>query len=232
MIIFDGVDLEEIVPVKIEDIRVNPIQIEPIARQRFGFGQKLIRVSGISRRVSITFALPNEILEERAKQILDDITEWAQPFKVCPLSLPMYNDRHLDVMCVSYPQPSYRQWWESKLRLEFETFDNPYWTSDNEIRAQCGSPFTINGTAIPLVRIERNLGQKVANQTYSCNGKSMLFEQIPAGKLTIDLNDQIAEVSGASIMKYFSKTSRFIEPATGNLLISGNGVIIYRERWI
>jgi hypothetical protein len=60
----------------------------------------------------------------------------------------------------------------------------------------------------------------------------MFFSQIPAGRLVIDLNRQTAEVSGQSIMQYFSPTSRFIEPVPGNITITGNGNIYYRERWV
>ena len=82
-----------------------------------------------------------------------------------------------------------------------------------------------------MMRIERTLASAVANQTYASGGKSMFFEQIPAGRMLIDLNKQTAEVSGTSIMQYFGKTSKFIEPRTGNITISGTGTVVYRERW-
>ena len=231
MIIFAGIDLETIAPVKIEDIRVSPIQISPVARQRYGFGQDYIRMTGASRTITITFALKEEDLDKRYKAV-QDIVEWAKPYIENQLDLPMYADRHFDCVCTEYPSPSYRQWWESSLRLVFQTFDNPYWTSNEEIKANCGVPFTINGTAPPLMKIERDLTAKVANQTYSANGKSMVFDQIPAGHLLIDLNRQTAQVGNASIMQYFTKTSKFIEPVPGNITVSGNGTITYRERWI
>ena len=231
MIIFNGVDLEEIAPVKIDDIRVSPIQITPVVRQRIGFGQNFVRMTGSNRTITVTFAL---LLQDRDQRIaaLQDIVEWARDFEECPLVLPMYPDKHFDCRCTGHPEPSYRQWWESKLRLVFTTFENPYLTSDNEIRANCNLPFSIAGTAPPMIRIERNLSSRVANQTYAANGQSMFFSQIPAGRLVIDLNKQTAEVSGESIMQYFSPTSRFIEPVTGNITITGNGTITYRERWV
>jgi hypothetical protein len=83
-----------------------------------------------------------------------------------------------------------------------------------------------------LIKITRRLTAKSADQTYAANGRSMFFSQIPAGNMTIDLNKQTADVSGTSIMRYFSPTSRFIEPVTGNITITGVGQIAYRERWI
>ena len=232
MIIFNGVDIEDIAPVKIDDIHVSPIQTSPTARQRVGMGQDFVRMTGANRTVTIIFALLTNDINERYEQ-LKAIEAWADPYKEHDLSLPMYEgERHLECICTGYPDPSYRQWWESKLRLVFTTFENPYWTSNEEIRANCNVPFSIGGNAPPLIRIERMLTSRVANQTYAANGRSMFFSQIPAGKLLIDLNKQTASVSDASIMQYFGKTSKFIEPVTGNITITGDGNVLYRERWI
>ena len=231
MIIFNGVDLEEIAPVKIDDIRVSPIQTTPTVRQRIGFGQDFIRMTGGNRTITITFALLIQDRDERYKA-LEAIKEWAQPYKECALSLPMFEKKHFDCICTGYPEPSYRQWWESKLRLVFTTYDNPYLTSDDEIRVSCGTPFSIGGTAPPLMQITRKLSSKAANQTYAANGQSMVFSTIPAGNLVIDLNKETAEVSKTSIMQYFSVTGKFIKPVTGNITITGTGTVIYRERWV
>jgi hypothetical protein len=231
MIIFNGVDLEEIAPVKIDDIRVSPIQTNPVARQRVGFGQDFVRMTGGNRTITVTFAL---LLQERNERFeaLQKIVEWARPFEECMLSLPMYPGKHFDCRCTGYPEPSYRQWWESKLRLTFTTFDNPFLTSDNEISVKCGTLFSISGTAPPLMKITRTVSSSVGNQSYSSNGRTMTFSLIPAGNMVIDLNRQTAEVSGTNFMQYFSKTSRFIEPETGNINVAGTGTIIYRERWV
>lgn len=231
MIIFNGVDLEEIAPVKIVDIFVSPIQAQPVARQNYGIGQNFVRMTGGQRTITVTFGLLVEDKDERFS-LLDTIKEWARPWEECPLILPMYEGRHFDCRCTAYPEPSYREWWESTLRLVFTTFENPYLTSNDEIRANTNDDLTIGGTAPPLVRIERRLSAAVANQTYACNGKSMFFSQIPAGSLKIDLNKQTAEVSGTSIMQYLGKTSRFITPVNGSMRITGTGTIIYRERWV
>lgn len=231
MISFDGIQLEDIAPVMIEDIRISPMSAQPVERQAVGIGQQFIRMTGGKRTISVTFALLEENRDKRFR-LLEAIKEWAKPWKECPLILPQDETKHFDCRCTGYPEPSYRQWWESKLRLVFTTFENPYWTSNDEIRANCGQAFSIGGTAPPLIQISRTLPSAVVYQTYAANGQSMFFSQIPAGSLLIDLNKQTAEVSGSSIMQYFGKTSRFIQPVTGNITITGNGTIIYRERWV
>ena len=231
MITFNGVDLETIAPVKIDDIRVSPIQTNPVVRQRVDLGQDFVRMTGGTRTIAITFALLIQDVDERY-QVLEKIKEWADPYKQHALGLPMYNKKHFDCICTGYPEPSYRQWYESKLRLTFTTFENPYLTSDDEIKANCGTQFSIGGTAPPLMQITRKLTSQVSNQTYAANGQSMVFSTIPSGNLVIDLNNQTAQVSGTSIMKYFSTTSRFIKPVTGNITVTGTGTVIYRERWV
>ena len=231
MISFNGVDIEEIAPVKIEDIRISPMNVEAVTRQNIGIGDMFVRMTGGKRTITVTFALLEEDREIRFTQ-LEAIKEWARPWEECPLILPQDETKHFDCRCTGYPEPSYRQWWESKLRLVFTTFENPYWTSNDEIRAGLNQLVTIGGTAPPFMRIERRLTSRVANQTYAANGQSMFFSQIPAGSMVIDLNKQTAAVSGESIMQYFGKTSRFIIPVAGNVMITGNGTLIYRERWI
>lgn len=231
MIVFNGVDLEEIAPVKIDDIRVSPMNVQPLDRQSVGIGQRFVMMTGGQRTITITFALLEQNRDKRFR-LLEAIKEWARPWQECPLILPQDETKHFDCRCTGYPEPSYRQWWEAKLRLVFTTFENPYWTSNDEIRSSLNQLVTIGGTAPPLMRIERKLTSKAANQTYAANGKSMVFSQIPAGNLVIDLNKQTAAVSNTSIMQYFGKTSRFIQPTTGNITITGNGTLIYRERWV
>ena len=231
MIIFNGIDLQDIAPVKIEDIRVSPMNTQPVERQNVGVGQMFVRMTGGQRTITITFAVLEQDIDLRY-QILEAIKAWAKPFEEGPLILPMFPDRHFDCRCTGYPEPSYRQWWEAKLRLVFTTFENPYWTSNDEVRAALNQTITIGGTAPPLMRIERKLTSKVANQTYAGNGASMFFSQIPAGNLVIDLNKQTASVSRTTIMQYFGKTSKFIQPKTGNISITGTGNLLYRERWI
>lgn len=231
MIEFKGVDLQDVAPVKIVDINVSPMKISAVSNQRTGMGQDFVRMTGGQRTITITFALQEDDKDERFA-LLEAVKEWARPWEECPLILPMYPGKHFDCRCTRYPEPSYRQWWESKLKLVFTTFENPYLTSNDEVRTNTGQQVVIGGTAPPLIQITRTLSSATANQTYACNGKSMFFSQIPAGNMIIDLNKQTAEVSGSSIMKYFGKTSKFIIPVNGNMTITGTGQVVYRERWV
>ena len=231
MIVFNGVALEQVAPVKIVDIRVSPIQMTATARQRpVTWGADFVRMGGGSRTVAIEFALLTDDRETRQNQ-LAAITSWARSDKPEKLMLPNRRGVYLEVICTALPEPSLRQWWESKLRLVFTTFDNPYWTSIGEKSVACGTAFVVLGDAPPLMRIERTLTSSASNQSYSNGSQTMTFSSIPSGSMVIDLNRQTAAVGTSSIMGNYSFSSSFIIPKTGTQTITGTGTVKWRERW-
>lgn len=233
MILFNGVDLTETMPVKIDEIMVSPIALNPVARQRaIQFGAEFVRMGGGTRTVTITFAMLelNRAERERQMQVLRD---WANIGKEYTLELPEFVNKHLECAVTSLPDHSYRKWWENKLKLVFTCFDNPYWTSNDLIEVPCGNVFSIGGSAPPLMTIETRRTVKQTNQTYSNGTDSMTFTQIPAGNMVIDLNKQTAAIGNVSIMNYYNPLSTWIVPKVGaNQIITGTGTVKYRERWL
>lgn len=235
MIIFNGTDLERVAPVQIEDIDVSPIELNPIARQRaINWGAEFVRMSGGTRTITVTFALLEMDRAER-ETFMQKIRDFARVGnnKEYTLELPEYDDRHLECAVTQLPDYSYRKWWENKLKIIFTCFNNPYWTSNNLIEVQCGSVFSVSGSAPPLMNITWNVSATVANKAYSDGTNVMTFSTIPAGKMVIDLNRQTAAVGTTSIMRYYSPTGSWIKPKIGNnQKITGSGFVNYRERWV
>lgn len=233
MIVFNGVDFTETFPVKIDDIVVSPIQLDPVARPRaIKFGAEFIRMKGDTRTVTVTFALLESDIDER-ESIMQDLREWANIGKEYTLELPQFTNKHLECAVTQLPDHSYRKWWENKLQLQFTCFNNPFWTSNQQIEVPCGTLFSIGGSAQPLMQITRNGSTSLANQKYSDGSNTMTFTQIPSGSLVIDLNRQTAAIGSTSIMKYYSPTSKWIVPKIGaNQKITGAGTVRYRERWV
>ena len=236
MIVFNGIALEQVAPVKVVDIRVSPIQMTATARQRpVVWGADFVRMTGGSRTVSIEFALLTDDMETRNNQ-LAAVTRWARSDRPGRLQIPNRRGVYLEAMCTALPEPSLRQWWESKLRIVFTTYDNPYWTSISEKSVACGTAFVALGDAPPLMRIERTLSSAVSStQTYGNGSESMSFSAIPAGNMVIDLNRQTAAVTSgsttSSIMGNYSFASSFLIPRTGSQTITGTGTVKWRERW-
>lgn len=231
MIIFNGAALETIAPVFVEDVRVAPISMTATARQRpVNWGADFVRMTGGSRTVNITFGLLTDNADEREAQMMR-IVRWARSDRPGRLFLPHRAGRYLEAICTSLPEPSTRQWWESRLRLTFTTMENPYWTAEAEKSASCGSAFTALGDAPPLMRIERTLTEAATNQAYSRGAETMTFSSVPAGTLKIDLNAQTAAVDGDSIMSAYAFGSTFLRPALGPQTIAGTGTVYWRERW-
>ena len=231
MIVFNGVALEQIAPVKIVDVLVSPISMTPTARQRpVTWGADFVRMTGGSRTVSIEFALLTENRDDRQRQ-LQEITRWARSDAPGRLEIPNRRVVYLEAICTALPEPSLRQWWESKLRVVFTTFDNPYWTASELKSVACGTAFVVLGDVPPLMRIERTLSGSASNQTYGNGRESMTFSTIPAGNLKIDLNRQTAAVGSTNIMQYYAFSSSFLLPRTGVQTITGTGTVKWRERW-
>lgn len=231
MIVFNGVALEQVAPVKIVDILVSPIQMTAVARQRpVTWGADFVRMSGGSRTVSIEFALLTDNRDVRQAQ-LQEITRWARSDTPGKLEIPNRRGSYLEAIRTALPEPSLRQWWESKLRIVFTTYGNPYFTSSTERSVACGTPFIALGDAPPLMRIERTLSGAASNQTYGNGSESMTFSTIPAGDMVIDLNRQTAQVGTTNIMQYYAFGSSFLIPRAGTQTITGTGTVKWRERW-
>lgn len=231
MIVFDGVSLESAAPVRVEDIRVSPIQYNPIARPRaIRWGSEFVRMNGGTRTVTITFAI-QEMNRALRHQFLMAISAWAKTDKEYFLELPEDPVRGLFCVCTGKPEPSARQWWEAKLRLTFTCFNNPYWTSKATKSVACGTQFNALGDAPPLMTIENTFGAAASNVTYSNGIESMTFSSIPSGAMVIDLNNETAAVAGASIMANYLPSGSFLVPRTGLQTITGTGTVKFKERW-
>ena len=231
MIIFDGVDIKSVANVKIEDVRVNPIEISAVARPRaIAPGSFFVRNRLGTRTVAITFALLSDNMISRQAALMA-ISAWAKTDKEYRLELPAHPNHYLMAVCTMKPEPSMRQWWESKLRIVFTCFENPFWNDITEKSVSCGTEFLVMGDAPPLMRIERTLSSSASNQSYGLGGNTITFSTIPAGNMVIDLEKQTAAVGSSSIMQYYNVNSKFLVPRTGKQTVTGTGTVKYRERW-
>ena len=146
------------------------------------------------------------------------------------MQLPYHPGKKINVKCTGLPEPSARQWWESRLYLTFTAYD-PYFYSIDEKSAACGTAFFVAGNAPPIMRIVRTLDQAASDQQYSDGTDTMTFSTIPSGNMVIDLDRQTAAVGNTSIMQYFGLTSSFILPRVGCMTITGSGTVKWIERW-
>ena len=232
MIVFDGVSLNSVAGIKVKDIHVSPIQYDEITRPRaIQGGSVFVRSRAGTRTVQITFALLDEDKVSRQASMMA-LSQWAKNDKEYKLELPNHPEFYLMAICTDKPSPSLREWWESKLRLVFTCYENPYWNARWEKSVACGSQFMVLGDAPPLMRIERTVsGSAASNQSYGLDGRTITFSTIPVGDMVIDMNVQTAAVGNDSIMQYYNVNSQFLIPRVGTQTITGTGTVKYRERW-
>jgi len=231
MIVFNGVSIESVAPVMIEDIKVSPIRYNPVVRPRaILFGSDFVRMGGGERTVVVTFAIleKNKVLRQ---EYFRNLSLWAKTDAEYVLELPQDPLRYLQGVCTDKPEPSTRAWWENKLRLTFTCYENPYWTDKAEKSVACGTSFFVHGDAPPLMQVRRTLSSAASGQSYGDGANTMTFTTIPAGEMVIDVNAQTAVVGDASIMQYYQPAGAFIVPKIGTNNITGTGTVYYRERW-
>ena len=236
MIVFDGISLDSIAKVDIDDIHVSPIQYDFVAQPRaIRGGADFVRSRAGTRTVTVTFALRENNKVNRNKALMA-ISAWAKDDKEYRLDLPGHPEHYLMAICTEKPAPSLRQWWENGLRLVFTCYSDPYWNSITEKSAAFSTQFFVQGDAQPLMRIERTVsGSAASNQSYVLDTNTMTFSTIPVGDMVIDLNNQTAwSKNGTTItdlMQYYNVNSKFLIPRTGWQVFAGTGTIKYRERW-
>ena len=231
MIVFDGISLNSVAGAKIKDVQVFPIEYDEVTRPRaVRGGSDFVRSRAGTRTIQIVFGLLDDNTINRQAALMA-ISQWAKNDKEYRLELPGHPDHYLMALCTDKPEPSLRQWWESKLKLVFTCYENPYWNSKYEKSVSCGTQFNVLGDAPPLMRIERTLSSAASNQSYALDGRTITFSTIPSGNLVIDLDSQTAYVGSSDIMQYYNVNSRFLIPRTGTQTITGTGTVKYRERW-
>lgn len=235
MITFNGIPLASVAPVRVDDIAVSSVRLTVQARQRpVRFGADYVRTTGGTRTVTVTFALLTNDRTHRQEQ-LRQLAAWADIGKIHKLTMSDFPDVYLECLCREYPSPTVKTWWDGRLRMVFETQENPYFTSITEHTAACGTAFHVLGDAPdgPLMQIEGTVGAGAV--TYSDGENSMTFAAYsgrPTGDLVIDLNCQTAAVGGVSIMRGYTLDSTFILPQAGTHTITGSGTVRWRERWL
>lgn len=232
MIVFDGISLNSVAGVKIKDVQVFPIEYDEVTRPRaVRAGSDFVRSRAGTRMVQITFGLLDDNIIDRQAALMA-ISQWAKNDKEYRLELPGHPDHYLMAICTDKPEPSLRQWWESKLKLVFTCYENPFWNAKYEKSVACGTQFNVLGDAPPLMRIERTVsGSAASNQSYALDGRTITFSSIPVGDMVIDLDNQTAYVGSTDIMQYYNVNSKFLIPRTGVQTITGTGTVKYRERW-
>lgn len=235
MIVFDGVSIDTVAPVMIEDIKVSPISYNPVVRPRaIRFGSEFVRMGGGERKIVVTFAVleKNPVLRHEA---LMNISQWAKTDAEHKLELPDDLTRYLQCVCTGKPEPSTRAWWENKLRLTFTCYENPYWTSKAEKSVGFYTSFFTMGDAPPLMRIEADLTNEDYGRSYTDTITndviSLFFNNTASGRLVIDLNKQTITVADVAAMHYYQPSSTFFVPHVGSQRFQGTGTIYYRERW-
>ena len=237
MIVFNGIDLQNVAPVDITDIVVGTVKRNAVTSDRpTRPGVEFVRITDNIRTVAITLADRTNDMETRLSEI-DAINAWAAGDGPGRLVLPYRGGKYIEAVCTQYIEPSYRQWWETKLKLTFTAYD-PYFCDPAEKRLDAdlgGATVKVAGSAEPLMRITQYPEVQVNSLYWTVNGKTVTISgTIPAGAYTLDLNRQtITDSNGNSFSSMITLASRFPEFSKSMTVVTGlDSTVFWRERYV
>lgn len=234
MIVYRGISITDVAPVEIADIVVGTVKRNAVTSERpTRPGVNFVRITDNIRTVAITIAdLTND--EETRLAEIDAINAWAAGDEPGRLVLPYRDGKYLDAVCTQYIEPSYRQWWETKLKLTFTAYD-PYFNDPAERTAALGTAVRFTGSAEPLIRIETTLAAAASELEWTDGTNTLtLSGEIPAGKITVNLNRQtVTDKDGNSLSSLITLASRFPEiTRVMNISCDDGGNLVWRERYV
>lgn len=234
MIVYRGINITDVAPVEIADIVVGSVKRNAVTSDRpISPGVNFVRITDNIRTVAITIAdLTND--EETRLAEIDAINAWAAGDEPGRLVLPYRGGKYLEAVCTQYVEPSYRQWWETKLKLTFTAYD-PYFLDPAENTAALGTAVRFIGSAEPIVRIETTLNADASGISWTDGVNTLtLSGTIPAGTITVDLNRQtVKDGNGNSLSNKITLASRFPEiKRTMTISSESGGNIVWRERYV
>lgn len=234
MIVYKGISITDIAPVEIADIVVSGVKRNPLTLDRpTRPGMDFVRITDTYRQVNITLADLTNDAETRLSEI-DAINAWAAGGQPDRLVLPFRDGKYLMAVCTQFVEPSYRQWWETKLKLVFTAFE-PYFNSPAENSLSLGTDAKIGGSAEPLVRIETVLSAETSSLAWTDGTNTLTLDgTIAAGTVTVDLNKQtIMHSNGTSLSSLLTLASRFPEiKRTMSITCASGGTLYWRERYV
>lgn len=238
MITYNGISITDVAPVDIADIVVGTVKRSAVTRQRpIRPGAEFVRITDQTRTVNITLADRTNDEETRLDEI-DAINAWAASAEPGKLILPYRGGKYLNAICTQYIEPSYRQWWETKLKLTFTCFD-PYFYDPVEKQVDShigGATITLTGSAEPTMRITQYLDASSAQSlTWTVNGVTTTISgTIPAGAYTLDVNKQtVTNMEGESVSSLLTLASRFPTFSKSMTVYTNvDSTIFWRERYV
>ena len=232
MVRLNDIDILDIAPVQIVDIIIGKPEIKITTKDEpVRIGEYFARRKYGKRKVTVQFTLPVEDQEERERYIAK-IDEWANTDEPVELRLRNHDGRYLMAVSATISDPSMRDWGEL-LEIVFECPD-PAWNADSESVVACGTSFNVVNKLPALWRIEAAYTSTKTDPEWVLDSTNTmaLDGDVAAGTLIFDSSDRTIELDGASIADQFATPFQFFELTQGAHVITGDGFVFWRERWI
>jgi phage-related protein len=228
---FNGIALEDIAPVTISGVYVEPPKIKPKWEDRpVDSGAHFIRTRYETRTIEISFYLPVVDAVERAEYIAA-INAWAHSSEPKQLETSKRPGKYIMAVLSELPSPSAGEWWE-KLIIKFEAGE-PFFYDSGLTAVPIGTSFEINNVYGAVdAYIEWANPSTASSPAWVLDGITTITisGSVAAGAVELYVNPIAATLAGTSVMDQVTIASRPFDLTYGAHIITGNGTLFYRER--
>lgn len=234
MVEFDGVQIESVAPVKLDDVFISAPSVE-LTTQSVPLmdGVRFVRSKRGTRTVTVPFAVMEDNEEIRRNHI-KAVTEWATSKGLCTLRTSQEKNGYLLAVCSQLPDESSKKFWDI-MTLAFVAVD-PCYIENTEHSQNVTAAVNLTGKEAPMIRIEQTVSSVLTNPTWRCGETHITLSRVTAGRLIIDLYSQTITLNGESIMEQMTIDSDFFEMSKENNKIictnGAGGVLYWRKRWV
>ena len=231
---FNGIALEDIAPVIISGVYIDPPKVSPKWEDKPIYsGSHFIRTRYENRKITIRFYLPVKDAEQRAEYIAA-IAGWAHSTTLKKLETSKRQGKYIMAMLSKLPSPSEEKW-EEMLDIQFESGD-PFFVDSEYKIAPVGTSFQVNsdfGIADDAYIAWAN-PSTATSPAWVLDGVTTIAisGSVAAGDVAIIVSPIAATLDGVSIQDQVTLASRPFQIGKGSHVISGNGALVYRERVI
>ena len=233
MLTFNDVSLFDVAPVYVTGIAVSDPFISSVTTDKTAAdGSIFVRRQYKSRTVTIYFYF-NTDSKSMKSEYMEKIYAWAHSTTELELRIPERPGKYINAHCTSLPDFSAV---EKKRGMSIQfTCSDPYFYEDGQKVVAVGSSF-----AVESVYGAGNAYIKWTNPSEASSPAWVLDEtttitisgSVAAGAVVLYVNPIAATLAGTSVMAQVTIASRPFDLTGGAHIITGNGTLFYRERWM
>jgi len=233
MVTFNGISISDIAPIYLGNVEIEAPRIIVTSQDKpISTGDRYVRSKYAPRRVFVPFSFSRGT-QAMIADWMQSIYKWAHSAELCELTTPNRPGQYAMAKCTKLPSVSLIGNRKDKMEIEFTIYDAMFY-SDELKAVACGTSFEIDGVDIASGYIEDVNVAEVTDPEWVLDGDEAvtISGTIAAGTIKVDLDEKSVYLGTVSQMTKVDLASRFFDLTPGVHVITGDGTLYWRERWI